>query len=125
MMTQAWDDAYHELWRQAAHHRGLREAIGELPGHTLYQSLRQWPRTCGADVVAIAAVIDPVLRAAPIETGGHGVERKWRRCTRELADAALGELTREYHHNREFWSAVASIAVYLASVDEPVPEDMW
>jgi hypothetical protein len=125
MMTHAWDDAYHELWRHAAHHRGLREAIGELPGHTLYQSLRQWPRTCGTDVVAIAAVVDPVLRAAPLEAGGHGVERKWRRCTADLEDVALREPAREYRHNREFWSALASIAAYLASVDEPVPEPMW
>ncbi len=124
-MTQAWDDAYHQLWRHAAHHRGLREAIGELPDPTLSQSLHQWPRTCGADVVAIAAVIDPVLRAAPLETGGHGVARKWRRCTHELADAALCEPGREYRHNRAFWSALASIAAYLASVDQPVPEDMW
>ncbi len=58
MMTQAWDDAYHELWRHAAHHRGLREAIGELPGLTLHQRLRQWPRTCGTDVVAIDARAD-------------------------------------------------------------------
>ncbi len=125
MMIQAWDNAYHELWRHAAHHRGLREAIGELPGLTLHQRLRQWPRTCGTDVVAIAAVIDPVLRAAPLETGGHGIERKWRRCTDELADAALREPRREYRHNREFWSALASIAAYLASVEQPVPDDMW
>ncbi len=125
MMNQAWNDAYHELWRQAAHHRGLREAIGELPGHTLSQRVRQWPRTCGADAVAIAAVIEPVLRAAPLETGGHGVERTWRRCTRALADTALREPTHEYRHNREFWSALASIAAYLASIDEPVPEAMW
>jgi hypothetical protein len=125
MMTQAWDDAYHELWRHAAHHRGMREAIGELPGHMLYQSLRQWPRTCGADVVAIAAVIDPVLRAAPLEAGGHGIERKWRRCTTDLEDAALRELAREYRHNRTFWSALASISAYLASVDAPLPASMW
>jgi hypothetical protein len=125
MMTQPWDDAYHELWRHAAHHRGLREAIGELPGHTLSQNVRQWPRTCGGDVLAIAAVIDPMLRAAPLETGGHGIERKWQRCTHDLADAALREPMREYRHNREFWSVLASIAAYLASVDATVPEDVW
>lgn len=125
MMTQTWDDAYHQLWSHAAHHRGLREAIGELPGPTLSQSLRQWPRTSGADVVAIAAVIDPVLHAAPRETGAHGIDRAWRRCTRTLETAAFRDPTREYHHNREFWSALASIAAYLATIDAPVPEAMW
>jgi hypothetical protein len=124
-MTQAWDDAYHQLWTHAAHHRGLRAAIGELPEHTLSQSVRQWPRTCGADVVAIAAVIEPALHAAPRETGGHGVERIWRRCAHALETTALREPMREYRHNREFWSALASIAAYLASVDAPVPEEMW
>jgi hypothetical protein len=125
MLTQARDDAYHQLWRQAAHHRGLREVTGELPGHTLSQNLRQWPRTCGADVVAIAAVIDPVLRAAPLETGGHGIERKWLHCASALADAALREPAREYRHNREFWSTLASIAAYLSGVDAPVPDHIW
>jgi len=125
MMNQAWDDAYHELWKHAAHHRGLREAAGELPGHTLSHSLRQWPRTCGADVVAIAAVVDPVLRAAPLDAGGYGVERRWHHCTTELTDAALRDPDREFRHNRSFWSTLASIAAYLASVDAPVPGPMW
>jgi hypothetical protein len=125
MLNRAWDDAYHELWDHAVHHRGLRAATGELPGHTLPPSLRRWPRTCGGDVVAIAAVIDPVLCGAPLETGGHGVERKWRHCMHELEEIALHEPMREYRHNREFWSTLASIAAYLASVDEPVPEAMW
>jgi hypothetical protein len=125
MLSQAWNDAFHELWGHAAHHRGLRAATGELPGHTLSPSLQRWPRTCGADVVAIAAVIHPVLCNAPLETGGHGVERKWRRCMHELEETALHEPTREYRHNREFWSTFASIAAYLASVDEPVPAAMW
>jgi hypothetical protein len=124
MMTQAWDDAYHQLWSCAAHHRGLRAAIGELPGH-MSQSLQQWPRTCGADVVAIAALMDPALASAALETGGHGIERKWRRCTHQLAENAIREPMREYRHNREFWSTLASIAAYLASVDAPVSEPMW
>ncbi|HEX7836721.1 MAG TPA: hypothetical protein VF469_04610 [Kofleriaceae bacterium] len=125
MMTQAWDDAYHQLWKQAAQYRGLREATGEIPSHVLSQTLRQWPRTRGADVVAIAAVLDPVLSAAPLESGGYGIERKWRRCTSDLADVALRDPAREYHHNRTFWSTLASAAAYLASADVPVPEAMW
>src|ERR1051325_3854133 len=125
MLNQAWNDAYHELWGQAAHHRGLRAATGELPGHTLPPSLRRWPRTCGADVVAIAAVIHPVLCNAPLETGGHGVEHKWRRCMHKLEETELHESVRESRHNREFWPPLASIAASLASVDEPVPDAMW
>jgi hypothetical protein len=125
MLMQAWDDAYHQLWRHAAHHRGLREAPGDAPGASLAALPRQWPRTCGADVIAIAAVLEPLLHAAPLESGGHGIERKWRRCAAELADTALHEPAREYPHNRSFWSTLAATAAYLASVDAPLPVTMW
>ena len=121
-MSRAWRDAFEELWVHAAYHRGLREVSDQWHGTTL---LRQWPRTCGADVIAIASVVDPILRAAPTEPGGPGTEHKWRRCDRELASVALRDPNHEYHHNREFWSALVSSVAYLASVDEPVPGPMW
>jgi hypothetical protein len=125
MMNQAWEDAFQELWNQAAHHRGLREAGHDAPDHMLCDTLRQWPRTRCGDVLAIAAIIDAALVSAPLASGGHGVERRWRRCTAELADAALHDPTLEYPHNRAFWSALASTVAYLASVHAPVPESIW
>jgi hypothetical protein len=125
MMNPAWEEAFQELWNHAAHHRGVREHVTDTPDHGLSDHLRQWPRTCGADVVAIASLIDAVLRTAPLASGAYGIERTWRRCGRELAGTALGEPGLEYRHNREFWSALASAIAYLASVDTEVPDSMW
>jgi hypothetical protein len=125
MMNQAWEGAFQQLWNHAAHHRGLREHVTDTPDHVLADHLQQWPRTCGADVLAIASIIDAVLRTATLASGAYGVERTWRRCARELASTALGEPGLEYRHNREFWSAVASAVAYLASVDAEVPDSMW
>ena len=125
MMNQAWEEAFQELWNHAAHHRGVREHLTDTPDHGLTGHLREWPRTCGADVLAIASIIDAVLRTAPQASGAYGVERTWRRCERELQGTALGEPGREYRHNREFWSALASAIAYLASVDAEVPDSMW
>src|SRR5262245_22516084 len=99
MLNQPWEDAFQELWNHAAHHRGVREARTDAPGHLPSDALRQWPRTCGADVIAIASIIDAVLRTAPLVPGGFAIERGWRRCARELESAALGEPGREYRHN--------------------------
>ena len=125
MLNQPWEDAFQELWNHAAHHRGLREARGDLHGHLPPDALHQWPRTCGADVIAIASIVDAVLHTAPRASGGYGIERAWRHCTRELESAALGQLGHEYRHNRTFWSALAQAIAYLASVDVEVPDAMW
>jgi hypothetical protein len=125
MLNQAWEDAFQELWNHAAHHRGMREALIDPVSSTFSEALHQWPRTRCADVIGIAAIIDAVLRSAPLVSGGHGVQRRWHRCASQLSDVALGDPTLEYHHNRAFWSALASIVAYLASVDAPVPHSMW
>ena len=125
MMNQAWEEAFHELWTHAAHHRGVREHVTDIPDHGLPHRLRRWPRTCGADVLAIASIVDAVLRAAPLTSGAYGIERRWRHCARELAGTALAEPGLEYRHNREFWSAVSSVIAYLSSVDAEVPDSMW
>src|ERR1051326_9032884 len=125
MLNQAWEEAFQELWNHAAHHRGVREARTDFSAHMPYDRLRQWPRTCGADIIAIASVIDAVLRSAPLVPGGFGIHRTWRRCAREMESDALREPGREYPHNRAFWSALASTIAYLASVDAAVPDNMW
>jgi hypothetical protein len=125
MMTQTWKDAYRELFAYLAKYRGIRDAIGPVPDHAMTQLLSQWPRTRGADVLAIAAVVEPALNTAPLEAGWDGIERRWRRRTSELTDAALHDPDREYRYNQTFWSTLAAIAAYLASVDAPVPYASW
>jgi hypothetical protein len=125
MLNQAWEDAFQELWNHAAHHRGIREAGPDGPHPLPADTVSHWPRTCGADVVAIASIVDAVLHATPLTSGGYGIERTWRRCARELEHSAIGEPGREYRHNRAFWSALAATIAYLASVDVEVPDAMW
>lgn len=123
MMTHAWGEAFHQLWTQAVQHRGVTvEALPEqLPDHVT----EGWPRTRGSDVLAIAAVVDPVVRTLAVESGGFGIERRWRHIARHLATFALDRPTAEYAENRAFWSTLAATLAHLASVDAPVPRDLW
>lgn len=124
MTTTAWDDAFHELWLHAIRHRGMLTTLAELPGPDDSRILA-WPRTHGSDVLAIAAVIDPVLRATPPELGGHAVDRQWRACASDLALFALEHPEIEYPQNRAFWDTLDRAAAYLATIDAPMPEELW
>lgn len=115
MMITAWDDVFHDLWMHAARHRGMRTYLGSAT----------CPCTRGSDVLAIAAVVDPVLRALPDEPGGHAVTSAWRRCASDLATAALARPDHEYTGNTVFWRTFADVAAYLASLDAAVPEELW
>ena len=125
MMTSAWDDAFHDLWLHAVRHRGILTSVAELPGPVHDSRIPGWPRTRGADVLAIAAVIDPVLRAIPPQLGGHSIDRRWRGCASDLATFALEQPHHEYTQNHAFWETLSAVAAYLATIDEPLPEDMW
>ena len=123
MATLAWDEAFHQLWAHAAQHRGLKvdPLQGQMPGG----AAQSWPRTHGWDVLAIAAVVDPVVRTLPMEPGSFGIERRWRHCATDIADLALDRPNDEYPQNRAFWATLAAIVAYLASIDAPVPDDLW
>jgi hypothetical protein len=121
MITFAWDDAYHELWTIAAQSRGTATRSEEPPGVLGYGTLPEWPRTRGADVLAIAAMVDPALRALPLQPGGYGIERLWQSCMIDLEFFALDRLTREYVHNRAFWSTLAATLAYLGSIHASPP----
>lgn len=123
MITTDWDGAFRMLWNRAADSRGLRGFADELP--TVDGGLARWPRTLEADVLEIATVVDVVLHVTPRGPGWYGVNERWQRCKRDLADVAVGDRSREYRHNRMFWSTLASIAAYLSTAEVPVPEDMW
>jgi hypothetical protein len=116
MMTHAWDVAFHQLWTHAAKHRGVQRSDDQT---------HPWPRTCGSDVLAIASVVDPAVRGLPSEPGNFGVQRRWRHCASDLADLAVDRPTREYAENRAFWAQLAATIAHLASVDAPVPHELW
>jgi hypothetical protein len=125
MTNSGWDDAFHDLWLHAIRHRGILTSLSELPGPSRDSGMAGWPRTHGADVLAIAAVIDPVLREIPPQPGGHGIDRQWRSCASDLAMFALEYPEYEYTQNRVFWATLAKVAAYLASIDAPVPAALW
>ncbi len=82
----------------------------------------RWPRTIGADVIAIAAVVDPQVRALPLRYGGHGIARRWRASMDDLETIALHEPCATYAENRSFWRALASICVQLHAEGAPLPD---
>jgi hypothetical protein len=115
-MAHTWDLAFRELWTHAAKHRGVQSSDDQT---------QQWPRTRGSDVLAIASVVDPAVCALPSEAGHFGVQRRWRSCASDLADFAVDQPNREYVHNRTFWAWLAATLAHLASVDAPVPHELW
>lgn len=76
----------------------------------------RWPRTTGADVVAIAAVIDPHVRAQPLRFGGHGLAARWRACMDDLEQHAFVAPSETYPENRSFWRTLPAVCTYLHSV---------
>jgi hypothetical protein len=76
-------------------------------------------------VLAIASVVDPAVRALPWEVGHFGVQQRWRYCASDLVDFAVDQPNREYVHNRTFWARLEVTLAHLASVDAPVPHELW
>jgi hypothetical protein len=63
-----WIRAYHALLDHAA---SLRGVVVLNPG-TL--DVERWPHTSGADVIVIAALVDPIARACD----RYGTARRWK-----------------------------------------------
>jgi hypothetical protein len=83
----------------------------------------RWARTTTADVLAIATMLDPILRNQPLRFGGRGLARRWRSSI-----DALGRDDRkgEYSDNRTFWRAFPAICLYLHSQSVPLPPpEVW
>jgi hypothetical protein len=113
---QTWSDGYLAIRQRATELRGLQEA-GEGDNVT------SWPRTTNGDVIDIAAVLAPSLKARPIEFANEGAGRIWRELVHNIETIALLEdPVREYQRDREFWDVIEDLCTYL---DEfPVPE-LW
>ena len=126
MSIVTWNDIYHQLWIQAAQSRGTITSVGELPGSTRYSTIPEWPRTTGADAIAIASVIDPILSAVPLRPGGYGITRLWQTAVIELESIAFARPATEYVHNRSLWSTLLAVAAHLDTMNAPLPnEDAW
>lgn len=126
MLIATWNDIYHQLWIQAAQSRGTVTSIGELPGSTRYSTIPEWPRTTGADAIAIASLVDPILSALPLRPGGYGITRLWQTAVIELESLAFAQPATEYAHNRALWSTLLAVAAHLHAMEAPLPpEDAW
>jgi hypothetical protein len=123
MSLVTWNDVYCDLWMQAAKSRGTVTSAGSVPGASWPTTLPEWPRTTDADVLAIAAVVDPILIATPPRPGVHAIIRLWENVLLELDGIPAPPSSLEYAHNRSFWSTLLDIAAYLSMAGAAVPID--
>src|SRR5678815_2644289 len=96
MLLVTWNDAFTELWNQAARSRGTVTRACEFSSAMRYSSLPEWPRTTGADVIAIASLVDPILNETPLRPGGYGITRLWQTAVIEIEAIAFANPTSEY-----------------------------
>lgn len=102
----SWQRAFVAIHRTASESRGI-----ELDGRT--DLAARWPRTIGADVVAIAAVFDSALRRVPYGFGGQALARRWTTAMVDIERLALRAPFAAYVANRSFWSILTAACVYL------------
>jgi len=113
IIIRDWSDGYVALKRRA---EALRGSIELNPGTADWE---RWPRTNGAEVLAIAAFVEPHLNAVRGFTK-TGLARRWNACLVDLELYAMPRLGETYSENREFWRCLAAAIVYLASVEAPL-----
>ncbi len=114
-----WLRAYFAIQSTATESRGFVEVnSGE-------EDAARWPRTIGADVISIAAMVDPFVREQPLRFGGHGLARRWRACIDDLERHALVVPHAVYAENRSFWNTLPAICVYLHSQGAALPPPVF
>ncbi|HLL23852.1 MAG TPA: hypothetical protein VK427_17055 [Kofleriaceae bacterium] len=119
IQINTWLRAYFALQSTAMESRGFVEInAGE-------DEAQRWPRTIGADVISIAALVDPFMREQPLRFGGHGLARRWRACVDDLEQHALVLPHAEYTENRSFWNTLPAVCVYLHSEGATLPPAMF
>ncbi len=120
IQINTWLRAYFALQSTAMESRGFVELnAGD-------DDVQRWPRTIGADVISIAALVDPFVRDQPLRFGGHGLARRWRACVDDLERHALVVPHAEYIENRSFWNTLPAICVYLPAEGAPLsPPVFW
>ncbi|HEY4240590.1 MAG TPA: hypothetical protein VGM88_12290 [Kofleriaceae bacterium] len=108
-----WEGLYQELFAAASAGRGIARRRDRT---------HAWPRTTGRDVVAIGAVIGPLVRAVPGRVLGTVTDQRWRDAMADLATFALVGGQHEYAHNDRFWRALLEVCTGLASLDAELPD---
>ena len=84
------------------------------------------PKTVGDDVIAIASVIDPYVRAQPDNFGVYAFARRWHACIYDLEYNALVSPQSEYAENQSFWETLPHICVYLHGQGAALPPaEVW
>ena len=78
-----WPSVYRALKQRAEAMRGAVELHVGTADHV------RWPRTTGADVVAISAVVDQHVRRLRATYGKHTLIFRWRTCLQDIARLAL------------------------------------
>ena len=103
-------------------HLAVRARAYETRGSIQLDSGAQWPRTTGADVIAIAALFDHAVRLH----GTPGIARRWRATLADLEREALTAPRETYAENRAFWPTLESVSVFLddVAVAPPAPA-LW
>src|SRR5277367_1741582 len=109
---QSWIDGHLAVRERAYQVRGAIELTGGA----------RWPRTTGADVVAIAAVFDRAVRT----NGAPGIVRRWLAVRDDLELEALYEPDETYVENHAFWATLEIVAVFLDDIAVPAPApEVW
>lgn len=105
---RSWSEGLDALRARAEDVRGVVDEDGA-----------SWPNTTNGDVITIASVIDPSLKAR-FRTSELG--QRWDAVRDDAWRASIAPHKKTYTKNREFWSTVADVCTYLDEV--PVP-DLW
>lgn len=111
-INQDWTDAFLELKHRAEEVRGV-----VVLDFDTANAIR-WPRTIGADVIAIAALVDPYVRRIRNEALRH----RWRAALLAVERHAISAPGKVYAENRRFWDTLVRAFVFLSSTDAPLPD---
>lgn len=114
---RTWTDAYAAIRDAIEARRGFIELASNTPQAT------RWPRATGAQVVAIASVLDAPLRLSPSAFGRAALLAQWRDVLVDAEATALLEPARTYPMARTFWATVRAVCVHLDHVGMRVPDD--
>jgi hypothetical protein len=108
MQFRTWTEGLDALRERAEEVRGVVEDDGA-----------SWPKTTNGDVITIASVIDPSLKARFQSTD---LGQRWEIVRDDAWRASIAPNKSTYSKNREFWAAVTDVCQYLD--EAPVP-DLW
>jgi len=100
----------------------IREHALRVRGSIALDSGAGWPRTTGADVIAIIALFDTAVATH----GTYGIVHRWAAVREDARLEALSAPSDTYVENRSFWSVLETVAVFLddGSISPPPPR-LW